>query len=150
MTMTGLCLCGSVAFEFDLPITDIEICHCSRYQGATGSPFAAEFRVRADKFRWLRGKELISFCDAPVTSRTSGVSQVVLQNQRFPAPLRLCRTSNRANPHGARRRRDSCAGSETHLGEQESQLAKSPRDRKATGIRSRIKLPTSIRPGDFS
>ena len=48
--MTGQCFCGSVAFEFDLPITDIEICHCSRCQRATGSPFATEFRVRADKF----------------------------------------------------------------------------------------------------
>ena len=64
--MTGQCFCGSVAFEFDGPTTDIEICHCSRCQRATGSPFAAEFRVRADKFRWLRGEDLISFCDAPI------------------------------------------------------------------------------------
>jgi hypothetical protein len=64
--MTGQCFCGSVSFEFDQPITDIELCHCSRCQRATGSPFAAEFRVRADKFRWLHGEELISFCDAPI------------------------------------------------------------------------------------
>jgi len=64
--MTGQCFCGSVAFEFDRPVTDIELCHCSRCQRATGSPFAAQFRVRADKFRWLRGEELISFCDAPI------------------------------------------------------------------------------------
>lgn len=64
--MTGRCFCGSVAFEFDAPITDIEICHCSRCQRASGSPFAAEFRVRAEKFRWLRGQELISFFDAPI------------------------------------------------------------------------------------
>ena len=64
--MTGRCFCGSVAFEFDGPITDVEICHCSRCQRATGSPFAAEFLVRAEKFRWLRGEDLILFFDAPI------------------------------------------------------------------------------------
>ena len=64
--MTGQCFCGSVAFGFDGPTTDIEICHCSRCQRATGSAFAAEFRVRAEKFRWLRGEELISIFDAPI------------------------------------------------------------------------------------
>jgi len=64
--MVGRCLCGGVAFEFEGPFTDVEICHCSRCQRATGAPFAAEFRVRADRFRWLRGEELISFYDAPI------------------------------------------------------------------------------------
>jgi hypothetical protein len=64
--MTGQCFCGSVAFEFDPPITHIEICHCSRCQRGSGSPFAAQFCVRAEKFRWLRGEELISFFDAPI------------------------------------------------------------------------------------
>lgn len=64
--MTGQCFCGSVTFEFDGPITDIEICHCTRCQRASGSPFVAEFLVRADKFRWLRGEDLISFFDAPI------------------------------------------------------------------------------------
>jgi hypothetical protein len=27
---------------------------------------AAEFRVLAEKFRWLRGEDLIAFCDAPI------------------------------------------------------------------------------------
>jgi hypothetical protein len=64
--MTGHCFCGSVAFEFEGPITDIEFCHCSRCQRVTGSAFAAEFRVRAEKFRWVRGEDLISFFDAPI------------------------------------------------------------------------------------
>jgi len=70
--MTGQCFCGSVAFEFEAPITDIEICHCSRCQRATGAPFAAEFRVRADKFRWIRGEELISNFDAPILREPPG------------------------------------------------------------------------------
>jgi len=64
--MTGKCFCGRVAFEFEGPATDIELCHCSRCKRATGAPFAAEFKVPADKFRWLRGEDLISFFDAPI------------------------------------------------------------------------------------
>ncbi len=50
----------------DGPMSDVEICHCTRCQRATGSPFVAEFLLRSDKFRWLRGEELISFYDAPI------------------------------------------------------------------------------------
>lgn len=64
--MLGRCLCGAVTFEFQGPTTDIEICHCTRCQRVTGSAFAAEFRVRAENFRWLAGAELISFYDAPI------------------------------------------------------------------------------------
>lgn len=64
--MTGQCFCGGVAFEFDGPMSDVEICHCARCQRATGSPFAAEFRVRRERFRWLRGEERIAFFDAPI------------------------------------------------------------------------------------
>jgi hypothetical protein len=64
--MTGQCFCGSVTFEFDGPTTNIVFCHCSRCKRATGSPFGAEFCVRADEFRWLPGEELISFFDAPI------------------------------------------------------------------------------------
>jgi hypothetical protein len=64
--MTGQCFCGSVAFDFEGPTTAIELCHCSRCQRATGSPFAAEFKVSASKFRWIRGEGLISIFDAPI------------------------------------------------------------------------------------
>jgi hypothetical protein len=64
--MKGQCLCGSVAFAFEGPLSDIQICHCTRCRRATGAAFAAEVRVRADGFRWLRGQNLISHFDAPV------------------------------------------------------------------------------------
>lgn len=64
--MIGRCFCGKVAFEFSTPITNIEICHCSRCQRASGSPFVAGFRVRAENFRWVCGEDLISFFDAPI------------------------------------------------------------------------------------
>jgi hypothetical protein len=64
--MNGQCLCGAVAFEFQGPATDIELCNCSRCQRATGSAFAAGFYVRKPDFRWRRGEELISIYDAPI------------------------------------------------------------------------------------
>ncbi len=64
--MVGQCLCGGVAFEFDGPISSIELCHCSRCRRATGSAFAAEFYVHPASFRWVRGEDLISFYDAPI------------------------------------------------------------------------------------
>ncbi len=64
--MIGQCFCGGVAFEFDGPTSNIELCHCTRCQRTTGSAFSAEFRVRAENFHWLRGEELISHCDAPI------------------------------------------------------------------------------------
>jgi len=64
--MRGRCFCDGVAFEFEGPLSNIQICHCTRCQRATGSPFAAEFRVRAETFRWIRGTDLISHYDAPV------------------------------------------------------------------------------------
>lgn len=64
--MRGECLCSAVAFEFDPPVTEIEICHCHRCQHATGSAFAAGFYVRTETFRWLQGEELITKYEAPV------------------------------------------------------------------------------------
>jgi hypothetical protein len=64
--MVGQCLCGGVTFEFDGPISSIELCHCSRCRRATGSVFAAEFYVHPAGFRWVRGENLISFYDAPI------------------------------------------------------------------------------------
>lgn len=64
--MTGRCFCGDVVFEFAGPTSRIEFCHCTRCQRATGAGFSAEFRVRAETFRWVRGEELIAHCDAPI------------------------------------------------------------------------------------
>ncbi|HTO09557.1 MAG TPA: GFA family protein [Myxococcota bacterium] len=64
--MIGRCFCGQVAFEFDGPMTEIELCHCTRCQRSTGSAFAAQLRVRAERFRWLRGEDRIAFFDAPI------------------------------------------------------------------------------------
>jgi hypothetical protein len=54
--MTGRCFCGNVVFEFDGPITDIEICHCSRCQLATGSPSRRNFACSRRSFDGCEAK----------------------------------------------------------------------------------------------
>ncbi|HWM88202.1 MAG TPA: GFA family protein [Kofleriaceae bacterium] len=85
--MTGQCFCGGVAFEFDGPVSNIEFCHCTRCQRATGSAFSAEFRVRAEDFRWLRGQELISHCDAPVLREPPGYRRAFCKNCGSQVPI---------------------------------------------------------------
>ena len=64
--MLGRCFCGEVAFDFDGPISSIELCHCSRCRRSSGSAFAAEFYVNPARFRWTKGESRISFYDAPI------------------------------------------------------------------------------------
>ena len=70
--MKGRCFCGGVSFEFEGPLSDIQICHCTRCQRATGSAFAAEVRVPADQFHWRSGEDLIAHFDAPVLRSPPG------------------------------------------------------------------------------
>lgn len=53
----GSCLCGGVQFEIlGTPLT-MAYCHCSRCRKAGG---IANVTVRAQDFRWIRGRELVT------------------------------------------------------------------------------------------
>jgi len=65
MAMRGSCLCGSVAFEVDLPFDHFVHCHCSRCRKATGTAHATNAIVAADAVRWLRGQEMVARYDLP-------------------------------------------------------------------------------------
>ena len=58
--MRGNCLCGQVEFEIEGSRFKLYQCHCSlcRMQGGSSSNTATI--VADNKFRWLRGTELIS------------------------------------------------------------------------------------------
>jgi hypothetical protein len=62
----GTCLCGEVAFEFDGPVLEFELDHCSRCRKATGSAFASELQVALESFRWLRGRANTRIYRAPI------------------------------------------------------------------------------------
>ena len=57
--LAGSCLCGSVAYEVDAPAGPIVHCHCETCRKAHGSAFSSVMSVPREKFRWLRGEELL-------------------------------------------------------------------------------------------
>jgi hypothetical protein len=58
----GSCLCGAVAFELAAPPLWMSHCHCSRCRKAGGITTVV---VRAEHFRWLRGREQMTRYQAP-------------------------------------------------------------------------------------
>ena len=55
----GSCLCGSVAFEVVGSIAGVGSCHCSKCRKVSGTTGNAQFIVRTERFRWLRGHDHI-------------------------------------------------------------------------------------------
>lgn len=53
----GSCLCGGVQFEVRGKPLTMAYCHCSRCRKAGG---LANVTVRAEDFRWVRGRELVA------------------------------------------------------------------------------------------
>jgi hypothetical protein len=54
------CLCGSVAYEVDAPVGPIVHCHCETCRKAHGSAFSSVTSVPRERFRWIRGEDLLS------------------------------------------------------------------------------------------
>jgi hypothetical protein len=57
--VAGSCLCGGVAFEVVLPFRRASHCHCSRCRKHSGTAMLTHGRVPRDRFRLLRGDELV-------------------------------------------------------------------------------------------
>ena len=57
--VAGSCLCGGVAFEVELPFRRANHCHCSRCRKHSGGPGLVQGRVARERFRLLRGAELV-------------------------------------------------------------------------------------------
>lgn len=55
----GGCLCGGVRFEVTLPFRRANHCHCSLCRRHSGSTGLVQARVARERFRLLRGEELI-------------------------------------------------------------------------------------------
>jgi hypothetical protein len=55
----GSCLCGGVAFEIELPFRRANVCHCSRCRKHSGGAGLVQGRVARERFRLLRGDELV-------------------------------------------------------------------------------------------
>ncbi|TDI61340.1 MAG: GFA family protein [Alphaproteobacteria bacterium] len=57
--LEGSCLCGKVAYEVYTEAKPIAHCHCETCRKAHGSAFASVMAVPRDRFRWVRGEDLL-------------------------------------------------------------------------------------------
>ncbi len=58
--LQGGCLCGSVRYEVNGPLTDVGNCHCSMCRRFHGAAFATYAKVSAGHFHWLQGQDLLA------------------------------------------------------------------------------------------
>lgn len=89
--LRGRCLCGGVRYAIEGPLGPAVLCHCRMCQRASGSAFAANAGVRADRLRWLAGHDLVrefassegqrrafcGRCGAPLYARVVGCDDVL-------------------------------------------------------------------------
>lgn len=57
--MRGSCLCGSVKYQAEGPISLVARCHCDQCRKQSGSEFASNGSVPAAGFRVLQGESLL-------------------------------------------------------------------------------------------
>lgn len=57
----GSCLCGQVKLEIDGGISDIVHCHCSLCRKNSGTAYATNGFIQANKFRIVAGEQYIRF-----------------------------------------------------------------------------------------
>ncbi len=68
--LRGACLCGDVAYELDAPLAgEIWCCHCTRCQRAHAAAHATNLFLPRERFRWLRGEELVRSYKIPEALR---------------------------------------------------------------------------------
>ncbi|MCL1079075.1 GFA family protein [Parashewanella spongiae] len=98
----GSCLCGNVKFEIHTEITDIIHCHCSLCRKSSGTAYATNGFVNADKFNLVQGKNQINFfelrpgkkrhfclnCASPIfSSNDSDVSRIRIRLGVIDSPI---------------------------------------------------------------
>ncbi|XAH21995.1 GFA family protein [Xylophilus sp. GW821-FHT01B05] len=55
MKVEGQCHCGAIAYEPDVEVGTVMVCHCRDCQMQSGSAFRTNVPAAADRFRLLRG-----------------------------------------------------------------------------------------------
>lgn len=87
----GSCLCGTVRFETDGPMSDPSYCHCGRCRKVSGAAFAANVSVPKEGFRIVSGETSLgtfstaagvhrvfaACCGSPLWSRRDSVPGMV-------------------------------------------------------------------------
>lgn len=68
-TFEGTCHCGRVQYQVSGPWARMTHCHCTDCQKSHGAPFATYVKVQQDRFRVLKGEDLLRSFDAPSGTR---------------------------------------------------------------------------------
>ena len=58
--LKGSCMCGSIRYEAEGPLSLVACCHCVQCRKASGAEFATNGNVPAATFRVVAGAELLS------------------------------------------------------------------------------------------
>jgi hypothetical protein len=99
--LTGSCLCGSVAYEVDAPSGPIVHCHCQTCRKTHGSAFSSVTSVPRERFRFVRGEELLnafesspgkfrkfcSRCGSHIVAERTGQSTTLLRLGCLDTPI---------------------------------------------------------------
>jgi hypothetical protein len=54
-SLTGSCLCGTIHYTIDLPVTELRACHCTHCQKASGAGGSVNAVVPSAAFKITRG-----------------------------------------------------------------------------------------------
>ncbi|MCX7059542.1 MAG: GFA family protein [Gammaproteobacteria bacterium] len=90
---TGSCLCGTIRYQFDQPVSRIGLCHCQMCRKASGTAFAANAPVPRSEFRLLAGAEALkAYASSPGKQRwfcSNCGSPVYSESARYPDLVRI-------------------------------------------------------------
>ncbi|MCW8880489.1 MAG: GFA family protein [Kangiellaceae bacterium] len=61
----GQCNCGEVAYQVNVELKDVYVCHCSICRRATGSGGIAVTVISKENFQWTKGEEFLANWQKP-------------------------------------------------------------------------------------
>lgn len=87
----GRCLCNGVQYQYDGELQEVVICHCDMCKRAQGTPFVTNSPINFDKFRVVKGIDLLksyfssekkrrvfcSNCGSPIFSQRSDFPEII-------------------------------------------------------------------------
>lgn len=73
LTLSGSCLCGSVAYEIRGTALYFNHCHCERCRKASGTGHASNLIVELGRVDWPAGEALLARYDVPEAKRFASV-----------------------------------------------------------------------------
>jgi hypothetical protein len=93
MVMKGSCLCGGIVYEAEELASEIMHCACNTCRKAHAAAFNTAAAVEKNKFKWLKGENLLNFyessqgkrryfcnnCGSQLIKTVEGKNQIVLR-----------------------------------------------------------------------